>query len=140
MVQAIGRGRAVNRTATNPLNIYVLADVVLPMPVKVVPWSDVAANPIEQMLAAKACAVRSATDAAKLFGDMFSGMESARRALERVPYDWQPPPGVVEVRYQPAGTGCPIRRALVVAKHIDRVKNWLIAGIGPLALWESPSG
>jgi hypothetical protein len=136
VVQATGRGRAVNRSADSPLDIYVLADVVLPMPVELVPWADVEPNPIEQMLVAKACAALSATDAAKLFGDMFSGMESARRALERVPSDWCRPAGVVEVRYRPAGTGCPIRRALVVAKQMERVRDWITGVIGPLASWE----
>ena len=41
IIQAVGRGRGVNRHATRPLNVFVLADAALPTPVtKVIRWTD----------------------------------------------------------------------------------------------------
>ena len=41
LIQAMGRGRGVNRTAATPLEIDLLTDVVLPVTVDaLVPWSD----------------------------------------------------------------------------------------------------
>jgi putative DNA primase/helicase len=41
LVQAMGRGRGVNRSAATPLEIDLLTDVVLPVTVDaLVPWSD----------------------------------------------------------------------------------------------------
>ena len=48
VVQAIGRGRGVNRTADNPLTVFLLADVLLPIPVmRVVRWVDVRLSPVD---------------------------------------------------------------------------------------------
>ncbi|MGI4793542.1 MAG: hypothetical protein ACRYG8_05540 [Janthinobacterium lividum] len=42
VIQAAGRARGVNRTAIDPVTIYVLPDVALPMPfVRLVKWEDV---------------------------------------------------------------------------------------------------
>jgi putative DNA primase/helicase len=42
IIQAVGRGRGVNRDATRPLNVFVLADAALPIPVtKLIRWTDV---------------------------------------------------------------------------------------------------
>jgi hypothetical protein len=42
IIQAVGRGRGVNRDATRPLNVFVLADAALPVPVtKVIRWTDI---------------------------------------------------------------------------------------------------
>jgi hypothetical protein len=47
VVQAIGRGRGVNRTAANPLTVFVLADVLLPHPLsRLAVWGDVQLDPI----------------------------------------------------------------------------------------------
>ena len=41
LIQAMGRGRGVNRTAENPLQIDLLTDVVLPVTVaELIAWSD----------------------------------------------------------------------------------------------------
>jgi hypothetical protein len=103
VIQAVARGRPVNRTASNPLTAYVFSDTVLPLPVKPAPW--VPPNAVERMLAAKSVAVLSATDAAVLFPELFSSRKCARCALDGVPAEWKPPNGVVKIRYQPAGKG-----------------------------------
>src|SRR5262245_42305012 len=42
LIQAIGRGRGINRTASNPLQIDIVTNVVLPLEVdKAMTWEDV---------------------------------------------------------------------------------------------------
>ena len=42
LIQAIGRGRGVNRTAETPLEIDLLTDAVLPLTIhEVVPWQQI---------------------------------------------------------------------------------------------------
>ena len=51
--QAIGRGRGVNRTAENPLEVHVLADVALPLVHdRVLSWDTVAPDIVQRMLLA----------------------------------------------------------------------------------------
>ena len=46
LIQAMGRGRGVNRTAENPLQIDLLTDVVLPVTVdELIDWHDLCAGP-----------------------------------------------------------------------------------------------
>ena len=64
--QAIGRGRGVNRTAENPLEVHVLADVALPLVHdQVLAWETVAPDLVQRMLLA-GIAVDSPADAAVL--------------------------------------------------------------------------
>ena len=53
VLQAIGRGRGVNRTAANPLEVHVLADVALPLVHdEIVAWETVAPDLFQRMLLA----------------------------------------------------------------------------------------
>src|SRR5579864_6834988 len=134
VIQAIGRGRAVNRTAATPLTVHVFADVVLPMPVEeVVPW--VAPNAYERMLARRGCAPTSSTDAAKLFPDLFTTRRAARCAIDAVPPTWQPPPAVVRVFYQPTGRGQANRSAWALTRELDQIRHWLTSAFGRLAVF-----
>ena len=64
--QAVGRGRGVNRTADNPLEVHVLADVALPLVHdQVLAWETVAPDLVQRMLLA-GMAVDSPSDAAAL--------------------------------------------------------------------------
>ena len=66
VIQAIGRGRAVNRTAATPLVVFVHAGVVVPLPVKrVVRWADVRLD-VHQRMAARGFVTDSGTDAWRL--------------------------------------------------------------------------
>ena len=53
LIQAIGRGRGINRTAADPLEVHVLADVALPLVHdRVLAWETVAPDIVQRMLLA----------------------------------------------------------------------------------------
>ncbi|NGQ93296.1 bifunctional DNA primase/polymerase [Rhodobacter sp. HX-7-19] len=83
VVQAIGRGRGVNRTAVNPLEVQVLADEALPLVHdRVVAWDSLVPDIFQRMLLA-GCAVDSPADAAALHPGLFQNIEQAKKALQR---------------------------------------------------------
>ena len=91
VTQAIGRGRGVNRTADNPLEVHVLADVALPLVHdRVVPWEAVVPDIFQQMLLA-GIAVDSPADAAALHPGFFSSVATAEHAFSRAGFNRQNP-------------------------------------------------
>jgi putative DNA primase/helicase len=84
-MQAIGRGRAVNRTAANPLDVFVLSDVVLPIPVDAFIPSEAVMNPTvtELMLAEGSIAFESAADAATAYPHLWPNAAAAKKAFQR---------------------------------------------------------
>jgi hypothetical protein len=63
LIQVIGRGRGVNRTAQNPLDVHIPADVALPLiHDRIVPWDSIQPGIFERMLLAS-LAVDSPVDA-----------------------------------------------------------------------------
>jgi hypothetical protein len=83
IIQAIGRGRGVNRSTDNPLEVHVLADVALPLfHDRVVPWEVVAPDVLQQMLLA-GVAVDSPADAALIHPEMFGSAEQAKKTFQR---------------------------------------------------------
>lgn len=83
VVQIIGRGRGVNRTAANPLDVLVLTDVVLPVPVQLLPADHVAPSLDDRMIAAGGIAWRNGAHAAQALPDIWPNPRSADKALER---------------------------------------------------------
>ena len=82
LIQAIGRGRGVNRTETNPLEVHVLANVALPLVHdRVLTWETVSPDIVQRMLLA-GVAVDSPADAAALHPGSLrrrgAGQESVR--------------------------------------------------------------
>jgi hypothetical protein len=151
VIQAIGRGRAINRTAETPLDVWVMADVCLPLPVnELVKWADVRLNPIQQM-AARGAVIFSPADAVKACPDLFSTEEAAKKAIQRAM-----PEGdlrdislsnislrglslksPVRVAYRPVGRGRPWNRiALVAGWRVGGFREWLEGLVGPLAFYE----
>lgn len=81
VMQAIVRGRCVNRTAANPLEVQVLADETLPLVHdRVVAWDALMPDIFQRMLLA-GCAVDSPADAAALHPAIFQNVEQAKKAL-----------------------------------------------------------
>jgi hypothetical protein len=83
LVQAIGRGREVNRTAETPLDIDIVADVVLPITVdEVVPWEE--PSELVEMLARDAIALTAQGDMARAWPSVWENTEAARYALKKL--------------------------------------------------------
>jgi hypothetical protein len=85
--QAVGRVRGVNRTAANPVEVFVvLSDVVVPgMPVEeAVDFSCIQPDSVDHMIARK-LVPQVGADAAKLHPDLFPGGETPPGKQSSVP-------------------------------------------------------
>jgi putative DNA primase/helicase len=141
LIQAIGRGRGVNRTAVNPLEIDLLTDVVLPVTVDaLVAWSDL--RPTRRDLMALAGIVlENAADMAACFPDLWPSREAAKKDGQRKGtndyyrdlYNSRMSPSSVEVTYRPEGSGHRARTARVDLARIPDPEAWLTNRLGPLA-------
>ena len=84
VIQAIGRGRAVNRTADNPLEVHLLANLALPLVHdELRAWETEAPDVLQRMLLAGP-AVDSPADAVVLHPGLFSGANQAKLSFNRV--------------------------------------------------------
>ena len=84
LIQAMGRGRGVNRTAENPLQIDLLTDVVLPVTVaELVDWQDL--RPARRdLMAARGVVLENAADMARLLPrPVADNHEAARKDAQR---------------------------------------------------------
>jgi putative DNA primase/helicase len=83
LVQAIGRGRGVNRTAEMPLEIDLLTDVLLPVDVhEVLTWKEV--RPTDHdIMASNGVVLENAADTAKAFPELWSTTEAAKKQNQR---------------------------------------------------------
>ncbi|OWU81705.1 hypothetical protein ATO6_23475 [Oceanicola sp. 22II-s10i] len=83
LLQDIGRGRGINRTADNPLEVHLLADVALPLiHDQVVAWETVAPDMFQRMLLA-GVAVDSPSDACRLHPGLFANEKATQKLFER---------------------------------------------------------
>lgn len=144
LIQAMGRGRGVNRTAATPLEIDLLTDVVLPVTVDaLVPWSDL--RPTRRDLMSLAGIVlENAADMAACFPELWSTAAAARQDRSRSVtncyyrdiYNSQMSHSSAEVTYRPEGPGHRARTARVDLSRIPDPEAWLTNRLGPLASFE----
>ena len=142
VIQAIGRARGVNRTAANPLEVQVLADVALPLiHDSVVLWDSVKPNLIQRMLIA-GLAVDSPADASALHPELFDTVVAADHAFRRAGFNRQNPIGttyremaVKSAAYRRVGRGRSWQRAWWIAGTASDVRRPLETAIGKLAEW-----
>ena len=80
LIQAIGRGRGVNRTADNPLQIDILTNVCLPIEVDEVTTWDAIQPTLAEMMRARGAVPVSYRDMAAAYPDLF---ETARAGRDR---------------------------------------------------------
>lgn len=146
LVQIIGRGRAVNRTAEAPLDVLVMCDAVLPLPVnELLSAKDLDPSQADRMLAEGGVVLLNPRDAKAAYDDLWPSWEAAKKAMDRGQKGTELKedtlfricPPLVRVRYQVAGE----RRRRVEALF-DPVMNsdpraWLEAKLGALAFYES---
>lgn len=144
IVQAIGRGRGVNRTAANPLRVYLLADVVVPLPIACLSrWQDVKPDVCERMRARGGRVLDgSPTDAWRAYPDLFPTPEAARKALARIgqdqadkslregrtPFLGECP--LVPVTYRPVGPKLKSRTMGVTLAGLAGLREWLVEVCG----------
>ncbi|GHC66377.1 bifunctional DNA primase/polymerase [Neogemmobacter tilapiae] len=142
IVQAIGRGRGVNRTVDNPLEVQVLADVALPMlHDRVVAWESILPDLLQRMLLA-GIAVDSPADAAVLHPDMFENEKQAQKAMERWGFKRHFPMSntyrgmsLKSARYRRSGRGRSWQTAYWISVNADVVRAEMVSALGPLDGW-----
>jgi hypothetical protein len=146
MIQAIGRGRGINRSADNPLEVHVLANVALPLVHdRLLSWTTEVPDLLQRMLLA-GIAVDSPADAATLHPALFSGVEQARKAFQRSGLMGHFPMNISyrgmshkTAAYRRPGSGRARQRAFWIDGTADEAEAMLIRALGPLAEW-SPVG
>ena len=145
LIQAIGRGRGVNRSAANPLEVHLLADVALPLVHdRVVPWEMVKPDLFQRMLL-EGIAVDSASDAAVLHPALFVGAEQAKSAFRRAFKGHFPIRDIhremtlKSAAYRRSGRGRSWQRTWWLEGDPDGVRSTLGAVLGPLGGWK-PDG
>lgn len=144
VIQAIGRGRGVNRTDANPLEVQVLADVALPLiHDRVAAWETVAPNIVQRMLLA-GIAVDSPADAAALHPDLFQTPEAAKKDFQRAAFGGQIPIenayrdlSLKSARYRRGGKGRSWQSAWWFSSNQTGVRQRLEAALGALDGWQA---
>ncbi|MBW7852609.1 MAG: hypothetical protein H3C38_19110, partial [Rhodospirillales bacterium] len=144
LIQAMGRGRGVNRTADTALEIDLMTDVVLPVTVDaLVPWSDL--KPTRRdLMALSGIVLDNAADMAACFPDLWPTAAAARQDRSRSVtncyyrdlYNSQMSHSSAEVTWRPAGPGHRARTARVDLARIPDPEAWLTNRLGPLASFE----
>jgi hypothetical protein len=84
IIQAVGRARGVNRSATNPVEVYiVLDDTTLPIAVdEVVQFEDLEPTKIDSIIE-RGLVPQWGADAAKLYPDLWPTTQAAQKAYRR---------------------------------------------------------
>jgi putative DNA primase/helicase len=141
LIQAIGRGRGVNRTPETILEIDLMTDVVLPVTVDMlVPWSEL--RPTRRdLMALSGIVLENATDMATCFPELWPSAEAARQDRARSVtncyyrdiYNSQMSHSSAEVTYRPTGAGHRARTARVDLARIPDPEAWLTNRLGQLA-------
>lgn len=141
LIQAMGRGRGVNRTAATPLQIDLLTDVVLPVTVDaLLPWPDL--RPTRRdLMALTGIVLENAADMATCFPELWATREAAKKDGQRKGtndyyrdlYNSKMSPSSAEVTYRPEGAGHRARTARVDLSRIPDPEAWLTNRLGPLA-------
>jgi putative DNA primase/helicase len=140
LVQAIGRGRGVNRGAADVLQIDILTNVVLPIEVdEVTTWNRIQPS-LAQIMRARGAVPIGYADMAMAYPDLFSSADAARKALSRENPGQMPIeeyligvcPGFLSISYRRSGSRGPAGR-LFYAARINPLA-WLTDRIGDVAV------
>lgn len=143
LLQVVGRGRGVNRTAQDPLEVHVLADVALPLEYSdLTSWEAVRPDIVQQMLLA-GIAVNSPGDVVALYPEMFSNEKQAQKEFERAGFKRQIPiytsyreMSLKSAAYRKPGRGRGWQRAWWVDGDAETVRSSLEAVLGGLDAWK----
>ena len=153
IVQAVGRARGVNRSAANPVEIWmILSDTVVPLALDAVTeFADLEPNKIDIMIERGIVPAYSA-DAAKVYPDLWPTSQAARKAYSRdgldvarnrrrsvttsYEYRFIRPSHTPLIRYQPKGPGQKSRIALIDASNASGARARIEGALGELAAFE----
>ena len=151
--QAIGRARGVNRTAADPLDVYLLSDVALNIPVDTFldPEDVTAPSPLDLMLGEGGIAFADGTAASAGYPSLWRNPNAAKVAFHRQRSVTLPKEdsslgnvtlldtdttGLTALTFQKAGAGCKPQIAWFDPVSVPDPRPFIEANIGPLAFCE----
>jgi hypothetical protein len=142
LLQAIGRGRGVQRGAGDPLAVYVLGNVPLPVPLaSISEWQPI--DPDRAMLADVGAWLQSAGDAAEVTERTIRAVQGQRArtypATNKnylLEAGYYLPAGLAVATYQRTGAGRSETRMVYSPARISDPRAWLVAKFGPLAYFD----
>ena len=131
------------RTAGNPLVVYVLGNVPLPVPpASISDWQPL--DPDRAMPADTGAGLESAGDAADLTGETRATIKLRRARLVSCPYknllyghDTNLPEGLASATYQRKGPGRGVQRMVYDPRRLHDPQAWLEARLGTLVHFET---
>ncbi len=143
LTQLIGRGRGGDRTAATPLDVLVMTDIPLDIPInETLAADDLKPSPADLMLAAGGIAYEEPADASRAYPDLWPTRDAARKASDR----WRTNPykstyygnvrHLSHIRFLREGAGCSQSCAWVDVSVIPAPRAAVEAAQGPLASWE----
>lgn len=144
LIQAIGRGRGVNRGPGTVLEVDLISDAILPVTVdELVSWSGVKPTR-HDLMALTGIVLENAADMAACFPDLWPTHQAARQDRSRsvtncyykTLYNSKMSHSSAEVTYRPAGAGHRARNARVDLFLIPDPQSWLTIRLGPLAMFQ----
>ena len=146
LVQILGRPRGVNRTDSNRVDILVMTNAPLPVPVEMlVSADDLAPSPDDLQMAAGGVAFGNPTDAAAAYPQLWNTRSAAKSAFSRfdgprlgansnkgvsIRECTQPP---ADIAYRRAGAGTSKAKAIVDLAIVPDPQTWISDRIGTLA-------
>ncbi|WP_207792146.1 DUF7146 domain-containing protein [Siccirubricoccus phaeus] len=142
VLQIIGRGRGVNRTADNPLRVLVLTNIPLPLPINSqVSWESLAPSPADRMLSEGGMALANPGDAAQAYPALWPSRDAAKKAFSRGGwgqsrignYLYGNVPNLGRVVYQRAGAGRSVSDGVYDPEAVADPRAWLVERLGELA-------
>ena len=148
LVQIIGRGRGVNRTADNPVDILVLTDAPIPVPVaETINATDLDPTAHDMMAGAGGVVFSNARHASAAYPGLWATHKAAEHSLGRSPpllykyisliEDWGTPrfDGIVGAKatYQVAGAGQKAAEVWFDPTLIPDIAVWLSGHLGNIA-------
>ena len=145
LLQIIGRARGVNRTEADPVEVLVMTDAALPLPIaEVISATDLSPSPLDLMLAAGGIAFANPNDAAMAYPDLWPNRGAAKTAFRRggwvhsliSTYHSEIVPNLSKLEqceYQRAGSGCSPALAWYDSELVRSISDELHAKLGPLA-------
>ena len=147
MIQAIGRARGINRTADNPVDVDIVADVCLPITVNEVSlWWWTKPTPLIETAALDGVVLTSPVDLTRCWPALWPNTRAADRMLVQLKRERplmemrQLLKGWRAVTYQPTGNGQRQRVGYFDHMMIADPKTWLEAKIGPLRSYAEDGG
>ena len=142
VIQVVGRGRGVNRTAANPLEVHILSDVALPVIYDRLTVWDTEKPDLFQKMLLRGIATDSPADATALHPEMFSNEKKAQKSFERAAFKRQTPMNISyremslkSASYRRLGRGRGWQRAWWIHGSAEAARSTLLEAIGPIDGW-----